>query len=105
MLYSASILGGVPVNNVLNRQTIESKGVKKIRRIRMKGPAFLVFFGVIGFNMIVFKSPNLASSSPDTLFFSHQKYHYLFLPKLDIDVILKKVKVQEPKLLHKTLTK
>jgi hypothetical protein len=66
-----------------------SQGGGQIRRILMKWAAFLVLFGVIGFNMVVFKSPNLASSSPDTIFFSHQKYHYLSLPKFDMDVFLK----------------
>jgi hypothetical protein len=53
-----------------------------------KGAAIWVLFGVLTFNQVVFSSTNLSSSSPDTLFYSHQKYHYLTLPKFDMDVFL-----------------
>ena len=53
-----------------------------------KGAAIWVLFGVLTFNQVVFNSINLASSSSDTLFYSHQKYHYLTLPKFDMDVFL-----------------
>lgn len=39
-------------------------------------------------NVIVFASPNLASSSGLTFFYSHNKYHYLSLPLFDMDVFL-----------------
>jgi hypothetical protein len=53
-----------------------------------KGAAIWVLFGVLIFNQLVFNSINLATSSSDTLFYSHQKYHYLTLPKFDMDVFL-----------------
>ena len=53
-----------------------------------RGGAIWVLFGVLTFNQVVFSSSNLASSSSDTLFYSHQKYHYLTLPKFDMDVFL-----------------
>ena len=53
-----------------------------------KGAAIWVLFGVLIFNQLVFSSINLSSSSSDTLFYSHQKYHYLTLPKFDMDVFL-----------------
>ena len=53
-----------------------------------KGAAIWVLFGVLTFNQLVFNSINLATSSSDTLFYSHQKYHYLTLPKFDMDVFL-----------------
>ena len=53
-----------------------------------KGAAIWVLFGVVTFNQVVFSSTNLASSSSDTIFYSHQKYHYLTLPKFDMDVFL-----------------
>jgi hypothetical protein len=53
-----------------------------------KGAAIWVLFGVLTFNQVVFSSTNLSSSSQDTLFYSHQKFHYLTLPKFDMDVFL-----------------
>ena len=53
-----------------------------------RGGAIWVLIGVLTFNQVVFSSSNLASSSSDTLFYSHQKYHYLTLPKFDMDVFL-----------------
>ena len=53
-----------------------------------KGAAIWVLFGVLTFNQVVFSSINLSSSSQDTLFYSHQKFHYLTLPKFDMDVVL-----------------
>ena len=47
-----------------------------------------MLIGVLTFNQVVFSSSNLASSSSDTLFYSHQKFHYLTLPKFDMDVFL-----------------
>ena len=53
-----------------------------------RGGAIWVLIGVLTFNQVVFSSSNLASSSSDTLFYSHQKFHYLTLPKFDMDVFL-----------------
>jgi hypothetical protein len=61
----------------------------KIRKIVERSAGILVLSGVLAFNLIVFNSSNLSTSSGDTLFFSHQKYHYLSLPKFDMDVFLK----------------
>jgi len=68
-------------NNASKEQKFNCNWVKK-------GAAIWVLFGVLFFNQIVFSSINLASSSSDTLFYSHQKYHYLSLPKFDMDVFL-----------------
>jgi hypothetical protein len=67
--------------NASKEQKYNSNWVKK-------GAAIWVLFGVLTFNQLVFGSTNLASSSSDTLFYSHQKYHYLTLPKFDMDVFL-----------------
>lgn len=67
--------------NASKEQKYNSNWVKK-------GAAIWVLFGVLTFNQLVFSSTNLASSSSDTLFYSHQKYHYLTLPKFDMDVFL-----------------
>jgi hypothetical protein len=53
-----------------------------------KGAAIWVLFGVLSFNQVVFNSTSLASSSSDTFFYSHQKFHYLALSKFDMDVFL-----------------
>jgi hypothetical protein len=62
---------------------------RKAKQIAQKSAAVWVLLGVLSFNQIVFGSLNLATSSSDTIFFSHQKYHYLSLPKFDMDVFLK----------------
>jgi hypothetical protein len=49
---------------------------------------FLLFLTTLGNNMI-FSSPNLATSSGITFYYSHNKYFYLSLPKFDMDVFLK----------------
>jgi hypothetical protein len=59
------------------------------KKILERGAAIWVLFFVIGFNQAVFGSSNLSTSSSDTIFFSHQKFHYLSLPKFDMDVFLK----------------
>jgi hypothetical protein len=66
----------------------ESKKKKRLQRLIQKSAAIMVLLMVLIFNQIVFKSPSLASSSSDTIFYSHQKYHYLSLPKFDMDVFL-----------------
>jgi hypothetical protein len=66
-----------------------SKEERKAKQLIQKGAAVWVLLGVLSFNQIVFGSANLSTSSSDTIFFSHQKYHYLSLPKFDMDVFLK----------------
>lgn len=66
-----------------------SKEARKTKQIVQKSAALWVLLGVLSFNQIVFGSSNLSTSSSDTIFFSHQKYHYLSLPKFDMDVFLK----------------
>ena len=66
-----------------------SKEERKTKQIIQKSAALWVLLGVLSFNQIVFGSSNLSTSSSDTIFFSHQKYHYLSLPKFDMDVFLK----------------
>jgi len=66
-----------------------SKEDRKAKQLIQKGAAVWVLLGVLAFNQIVFGSSNLSTSSSDTIFFSHQKYHYLSLPKFDMDVFLK----------------
>ena len=61
----------------------------KPRNYLRQGAAVWVLFAVLAFNKVVFGSVNLASSSGDTIYFSHQKFHYLSLPKFDMDVLLK----------------
>jgi hypothetical protein len=61
----------------------------KSRNYLRQGAAVWVLFAVLAFNKVVFGSVNLASSSGDTIYFSHQKFHYLSLPKFDMDVLLK----------------
>jgi hypothetical protein len=39
-------------------------------------------------NVMIFSSPNLSTSSGLTFLYSHNKYHYLSLPKFDMDVFL-----------------
>lgn len=66
-----------------------SKEDRNAKQLIQKGAAVWVLLGVLAFNQIVFGSSNLSTSSSDTIFFSHQKYHYLSLPKFDMDVFLK----------------
>lgn len=61
----------------------------KTKNYLRRGAAVWVLLAVLFFNKIVFGSINLSTSSSDTIFFSHQKYHYLSLPKFDMDVFLK----------------
>jgi hypothetical protein len=63
-----------------------------------RGAAVWVLLAVLVFNRIVFGSINLSTSSSDTIFFSHQKYHYLSLPKFDMDVFLKNGPSTDPKI-------
>lgn len=67
------------------KKSMESKPRNYLRQ----GAAIWVLLAVLAFNKIVFGSINLASSSGDTIYFSHQKFHYLSLPKFDMDVLLK----------------
>jgi len=62
---------------------------RRTKQIFQRSAAVWVLLGVLSFNQIVFGSSNLSTSSSDTIFFSHQKYHYLSLPKFDMDVFLK----------------
>ena len=66
-----------------------SREDRRTKQIVQKSAAVWVLLGVLSFNQIVFGSSNLSTSSSDTIFFSHQKYHYLSLPKFDMDVFLK----------------
>jgi hypothetical protein len=66
-----------------------SREDRKTKQIFQRSAAVWVLLGVLSFNQIVFGSSNLSTSSSDTIFFSHQKYHYLSLPKFDMDVFLK----------------
>ncbi len=59
-----------------------------VRQVALKGSALWVLLGVLSFNQLVFNSSNLSTSSSTTLFYSHQKFHYLSLPKFDMDVFL-----------------
>jgi hypothetical protein len=65
-----------------------SKKQKFNSNLLKKGAAIWVLFGVLSFNQVVFNSISLASSSSDTFFYSHQKFHYLALSKFDMDVFL-----------------
>jgi len=58
------------------------------RNYLRQGAAIWVLFAVLAFNKVVFGSTNLSTSSSDTIYFSHQKFHYLSLPKFDMDVLL-----------------
>jgi len=60
----------------------------KSRNLLRQGAAIWVLLAVLVFNRIIFGSISLATSSSDTIFYSHQKYHYLTLPKFDMDVVL-----------------
>ena len=60
----------------------------RYRLIIRKLSAIIVLVLVLLFNKAVFNTVNLATSSSDTIFYSHQKYHYLALPKFDMDVFL-----------------
>lgn len=60
----------------------------RYRLIMRKISAILVLLCVLFLNKVIFNSINLATSSSDTFFYSHQKYHYLSLPKFDMDVFL-----------------
>jgi len=66
-----------------------SREDRRTKQIFQRSAAVWVLLGVLSFNQIVFGSSNLSTSSSDTIFFSHQKYHYLSLPKFDMDVFLK----------------
>jgi len=67
------------------KENFESKQSNYLRR----GAAIWVLFAVLAFNNLVFGSTNLSTSSSDTIFYSHQKFHYLSLPKFDMDILLK----------------
>lgn len=60
----------------------------RYRLIIRKISAIIILVLVLLFNKAVFNTVNLATSSSDTIFYSHQKYHYLALPKFDMDVFL-----------------
>ena len=66
-----------------------SREDRRTKQLVQKSAAVWVLLGVLSFNHIVFGSSNLSTSSSDTIFYSHQKYHYLSLPKFDMDVFLK----------------
>jgi len=66
------------------KKSFESKPRNYLRQ----GAAIWVLFAVLAFNKVVFGSTNLSTSSSDTIYFSHQKFHYLTLPKFDMDVFL-----------------
>lgn len=66
------------------KKNLESKP----RNFMRQGAAIWVLLAVLAFNKIVFGSTNLSTSSSDTIYFSHQKFHYLSLPKFDMDVFL-----------------
>ena len=67
----------------------EKKGKeRKSKTFLRQGAAIWVLLVVLAFNKVVFGSTNLSTSSSDTIFFSHQKFHYLSLPKFDMDVFL-----------------
>ena len=78
--------GYLVIMYLMGRQ--RSVGERKVRQIAQKGAALWVLIGVLSFNQLVFNSPNLSTSSSTTLFYSHQKFHYLSLPKFDMDVFL-----------------
>jgi len=65
-------------------------------KILKKFAAIWVLLAVLSFNQIVFNTPNLSSSSSDTFFFAQQKFHYLSLPKFDMDVFLQNGKSTKP---------
>lgn len=68
----------------------EKKGFESKRRNFLRqGAALWVLIAVLSFNKVIFGSTNLSTSSSDTIYFSHQKFHYLSLPKFDMDVLLK----------------
>jgi hypothetical protein len=77
------------------REKLSEEG--KIKNTLRRGAAVWVLLAVLAFNKIVFGSINLSTSSSDTIFFSHQKYHYLALPKFDMDVFLKNGPSTNPK--------
>lgn len=68
----------------------------RYRLILRKLSAIIVLLLVLLFNKVVFSTVNLATSSSDTIFYSHQKYHYLALPKFDMDVFLENGKSTNP---------
>lgn len=74
--------------HVFNGKAKERGRERKVRQIAQRGAALWVLIGVLSFNQLVFNSPNLSTSSSTTLFYSHQKFHYLSLPKFDMDVFL-----------------
>lgn len=80
------------------KKNMESKPRNYLRQ----GAAIWVLFAVLAFNKVVFGSINLASSSGDTIYFSHQKFHYLSLPKFDMDVLLKNGPSTKPEVVAET---
>ncbi len=80
------------------KKNMESKPRNYLRQ----GAAIWVLFAVLAFNKVVFGSVNLASSSGDTIYFSHQKFHYLSLPKFDMDVLLKNGPSTKPEVVAET---
>ena len=73
-------------------------GKIRIRRFLKQGAAIWVLLAVLTFNKITFGSINLATSSNDTIFYSHEKFHYLSLPKFDMDVLLKNGPSTDPQI-------
>lgn len=73
-------------------------GKIRIRRFLKQGAAIWVLLAVLTFNKITFGSINLATSSYDTIFYSHEKFHYLSLPKFDMDVLLKNGPSTDPQI-------
>ena len=71
---------------------------KNYKVLLRKFSAVIVLIAVLLFNKVIFNSFNLSTSSSDTLFYSHQKYHYLTLPKFDMDVFLENGSSTDPKI-------
>lgn len=73
--------------------------------ILKKCAAVLVLFITLLFNQVVFSSPSLSTSSGGTFFYSHEKFHYLSLPKFDMDVLLKNGESTNAELISKNSSK
>lgn len=68
---------------------VEKRKGSSPRKKYLLFPVFALVSTVI-LNLIAFGTPNLATSSGGTAFFSHNKYYYLSMPKFDMDVFLSK---------------
>jgi hypothetical protein len=66
-----------------------SNNYNRFKQMFMKLSGIVVLLLTLLFNQTVFGSPNLSTSSSETLFFGNEKFHYLSLPKFDMDVLLK----------------